>query len=117
MDRVGAGEDHPVIRSGFALRALPGNGSRVAQSQIASSPGHDSDYRELDGIRAVLAEEVGQGAGLLAGAGDEDALADERARVEPAEPLTEANDLAYNGYRRCGESAPGHLLRGLGERG
>jgi hypothetical protein len=74
--RIHAREDQPVeglrgIAGGVELRRL--------------GRGQDADGRQRDHLGALLLERVGERRGLLAGTGHDDAAAEQRAGVEPAQ--------------------------------
>src|SRR5271155_1757485 len=69
----------------------------------------DADGGDLPGVRAEGAKCGGERAGLLAGAGDDDAPAEERARLKPVEGVAKLHDLAEDGDGGRGEASLGDL--------
>ena len=73
----------------------------------------EGDRRQLDGLGAAAAQELRGGGGLPGRPGDQDALAEERARVEPAQGAAERGHLADHDdggaaeARRGGEAGDG----------
>ena len=92
VDGVGAGEDDPVVRPG--LRATP----RSSAGRILGR--RDPDRRRRDRLRAALLQHVDELAGLLARSRDDDAAAEQRPIVEPAQVLAQPDDRADDEQRR-----------------
>ena len=84
-------EDHPVIAVERRRRAIDGFGI-VRRRQ--------AERRRLDRFRAEALERIHQLARLIGRSRDDDALAEERALVEPAQVIAEAGDLADDQDRR-----------------
>ena len=87
---VGAGEHHPVERG----RVRDGAIERAVVFRR-----HDADHGRFDGLRAERLEQVHQLAGLLARPRHDDALAEERPLVEPAQVLPERGHAAHHENR------------------
>ena len=71
---------------------------RVERRRVGG--GQDADRRQRDRLGALLLERVGELAGLLARAGHDDAPAEERPRVEPAQVLAQPDHRADDEQRR-----------------
>lgn len=85
IHRVGAGEHNPVERGGV----LDGEIERRVIVRRC-----DADHGRFDGLRAKRLQKIHQLAGLLARSRHDDALAEERPLVEPAQVLPECGHAA-----------------------
>ena len=88
---VGTGEDDPVVGAHVGQRLDEGDlvGRRL-----------DPDGGKLVGISPHVPKQRKQATGLLAGAGDRDSPAEERARLEPVEGFSLVHDIAEDGDGR-----------------
>ena len=91
LDAVGAREDDPVERR----RVVAG-----AVERVGVLGRRDADRRRRDRLGAALLEHLDELARLLARPGDDDALAEERPIVEPAQVLAQPGDGADDEQRR-----------------
>jgi hypothetical protein len=89
LDGVCARDD-PLVAGRFRTS------NRVAQLALVVRR-HDLDHRQLDRLGALRRERAGEVACLPARARDEDALAEQRPRVEPAQLVAEPRDFADDG--------------------
>ncbi len=98
VDAIGAGENDPIVAVGILdeLAELEEVGGLL-----------DADGGDLPDIGAEGAKAGGKRAGLFAGAGDDDALAEEGAGFEPVEGVAQLDDLAEDGDGRGGEAGFG----------
>ena len=74
VDAIGAGEDEPLVRA----KAEQCIAQRKFIGRLLNADGGDFKH-----VRTQLTEALGEGAGLLSGAGHNDALTEERALLKP----------------------------------
>ena len=96
----------------FALEKTIQSNSAAARARVVERAvvfgRHDADHRRLDRFGAHRFEPIDELRRLLARARHEDALAEQRPRVEPAQVLAQRDDAADDEDRRA---AVGRLLR------
>src|SRR4029079_19126300 len=101
VDAVLAREEDPRVRGCVARGALCGG--RIARRT-------DLDRRDDDGLGAALAEHRRLLLSLIGGARDEDALAGERARVEPAQAVASGDRVADDEEDHAALTEIGNML-------
>ena len=89
VDSGGRGETDPVVTAQ--------TNQSIVQGGIAVRRRHDVDQGKLYRLRAARPQQGGELGRLLAGAGDDDALAGQRPHVVPAQRLAQRHHIAHNG--------------------
>ena len=107
IDGVGAREHHPV--EPVDRRA------RLVERSVVFR-GKNADHRRLDGLRAERLEQVGELGGRFPRTGDENALAEQRPRVEPAQVLAQRGDPSDHQNGRTPIARLLHLVRQFSQR-